>query len=126
MFECLLAVCGPDPSSLLCVCVHSLQVPYYPPLQSPADFTPEFCKQVIAAAAGWPLQQLLQNQAVSSSAVGSGHTNSSNNSSSSTSSGFQLCSVKNWVMSTLVADEYAAWGNRVILVGDSAHRYVEH
>lgn len=86
--------------------VPCLQVPYYPPLQSPRHFTADVCKHIIAAAAGWPIDKLQLDQ------VGR----------SGTSAGFQLHSVKNWVMSALVADEYLAWGSRVMLVGDAAHR----
>jgi 2-polyprenyl-6-methoxyphenol hydroxylase-like FAD-dependent oxidoreductase len=83
------------------------QVPYYPPLQSPADFTPEVCRQLIADAAGWPLAQLQQPAAA---AAGPGQA------------GFQLHSVKSWVMSAVVAEDYCAWGGRVMLAGDAAHR----
>jgi 2-polyprenyl-6-methoxyphenol hydroxylase-like FAD-dependent oxidoreductase len=34
----------------------------------------------------------------------------------------QVHSIKDWVMSAEVADEYAAWGNRLLLAGDAAHR----
>lgn len=107
-------ICGTDTTDLVyqpSVCPW-LQVPYYPPLQSPADFTPEFCQHIIAAAAGWPPDQLQQEQAASS--------NNGNG------SGFQLCTVKDWVMSALVADEFAVSNNRVVLVGDSAHRWEQY
>lgn len=83
------------------------QVPYYPPLQSPQQFTPDFCKQVIAAAAGWPVEKLQQDLAVGVA---------------SSSTGFHLHSVKSWVMSALVADEFEAWDSRLLLLGDAAHR----
>jgi 2-polyprenyl-6-methoxyphenol hydroxylase-like FAD-dependent oxidoreductase len=38
------------------------------------------------------------------------------------SGGLQVHSIKDWVMSAEVADEYAAWGNRLLLAGDAAHR----
>lgn len=78
------------------------QVPYYPPLQSPSDFTPEVCKQLIADAAGWPLQQLQQ--------------------ASAQQPGLHIHSVKSWVMSALVAEDYSSWHGRILLVGDAAHR----
>jgi hypothetical protein len=86
------------------------QVPYYPPLQSPADFTPAVCRQLIADAAGWPLAQLQQQPAAAGSAAGG-------------QGGLQLHSVKSWVMSAVVAEDYCAWGGRVMLAGDAAHRW---
>ncbi|WIA08637.1 hypothetical protein OEZ85_008065 [Tetradesmus obliquus] len=88
------------------------QVPYYPPLQSPADFTPEVCRQLIADAAGWSLAQLQQPAAAAAAgAAGPGQH------------GFQLHSVKSWAMSAVVAEDYCAWGSRVMLAGDAAHRF---
>ncbi|KAF6263709.1 FAD binding domain-containing protein [Scenedesmus sp. NREL 46B-D3] len=69
------------------------QVPYYPPLQSPADFTPEVCGQIVADAAGWSLAQLQASPAAAAAAA------------------------------PVVAEEYCAWDGRVMLAGDAAHRF---
>lgn len=82
----------------------AVQVPYFPPLQSLADFTPDACRQLIAAASGWSLQQLQQPERGSDAGA------------------LQLHSVKSWVMSAQVAEEYTGWDDRVLLLGDAAHR----
>lgn len=92
------------------VSVH-VQVPYFPPLQSPAQFTPELCRDIIQAAAGFTQQQ--QQQQASSGVHGPVST---------AADACQVHSIKPWVMSSEVADEYAAWGNRLLLAGDAAHR----
>eukprot|EP00775_Hariotina_reticulata_P010552 gene10552-10712_t len=81
------------------------QVPYFPPLQTLSDFTPQLCHQLIAAASGWSLQQLMQP-------TGPRH-----------SPGLQLHSVKSWVMTAQVAADYSALGGQVLLLGDAAHRF---
>lgn len=102
-------------SNLLATCsvgvsVH-VQVPYFPPLQSPAQFTPELCRDIIQAAAGFTQQQ--QQQQASSGVHGPVST---------AGDACQVHSIKPWVMSAEVADEYTAWGNRLLLAGDAAHR----
>lgn len=95
--------------------VCTLQVPYFPPLQAPAQFTPELCAELIHAAAGFSQQQQQQTSSVTragtAAAAGGGG-----------GGGLQVHSIKDWVMSAEVADEYAAWGNRLLLAGDAAHR----
>lgn len=93
--------------------VGCLQVPYFPPLQSPSQLTPELCQELIQAAAGFTTQQ---QQQVSAGAptVGAGGV--------SAGGGLQVHTVKNWIMSAEVAEEYAAWGDRLLLAGDAAHR----
>lgn len=87
------------------------QVPYFPPLQSPAQFTPELCLDIIQAAAGFTQQQ---QQQASSGLHGPVST---------AGDVCQVHSIKPWVMSAEVADDYAAWGNRLLLAGDAAHRF---
>jgi hypothetical protein len=94
-----------------------LQVPYFPPLQSPSQFTPELCQDLIVAAAGFTQQQQQQQQqqvSAGAPAVGAGGVGADG--------GLQVHTVKNWIMSAEVAEEYAAWGNRLLLAGDAAHR----
>jgi hypothetical protein len=54
------------------------QVPYFPPLQSPSDFTDAVCAQLVAAAAGLPASQLPD---------------------------LSILQARPWVMSALVADK---------------------
>lgn len=88
-------------------CVSALQVPYFPPLQSAEQFTPALCSELIRAAAGFTQQQQQQQgQPIRQAAEG-----------------LAVHSIKQWVMSAEVAEEYAAWGNRLLLAGDAAHRW---
>lgn len=91
-----------------------MQVPYFPPLQAPAQFTPELCAELIQAAAGFSEQQ--QQQASSDAGAAAAADGGGGG-------GLQVHSIKDWVMSAEVADEYAAWGNRLLLAGDAAHRW---
>lgn len=105
---------GSVQSTLLATCtggvsVH-VQVPYFPPLQSPAQFTPELCRDIIQAAAGFTQQQQQQARSGVHGPV------------STAGDACQVHSIKPWVMSAEVADEYAAWSNRLLLAGDAAHR----
>lgn len=89
-----------------------MQVPYFPPLQSPAQFTPSVCQQLIEAAAGFSQQQQQQVRVHAPQA------------SQEAGGGPAVHSVKTWVMSAEVAEEYADWGDRLLLAGDAAHRWV--
>eukprot|EP00879_Flechtneria_rotunda_P014527 GHRR01015181.1.p1 GENE.GHRR01015181.1~~GHRR01015181.1.p1 ORF type:complete len:482 (+),score=184.32 GHRR01015181.1:329-1774(+) len=86
-----------------------MQVPYFPPLQSAHDFTPERCQQLIAAAAGQSLHDRQQHLAAVRGTSGPG--------------ALQLHSVKTWVMSAEVAESFAACDNHAMLLGDAAHRF---
>lgn len=101
-----------------CCVVRVLQVPYFPPLQSAAQFTPKLCSELIQAAAGFPPQQ--QQHAGAPQPPGSAAAAAAGQGAG----GLQVHSIKQWVMSAEVAEEYGAWGNRLLLAGDAAHRWV--
>lgn len=69
------------------------QVPYFPPLQDPAEFTPEMCARLVRRAAGDDSLRL------------------------------EVRTVRPWAMAAAVAEGYTApaFDNRLILVGDAAH-----
>ncbi|GLC41790.1 hypothetical protein PLESTB_001702100 [Pleodorina starrii] len=126
------------------------QIPYFPPLQSPADFPPERVVQLIRAAAG----QLTGGHA---SSVGEGPSLEMKSEAVSEQVDVQLLQLRPWTMTAEVADRFAfsqapgdrgrahssGEGNgggsarssggggvpapapapRVFLVGDSAHRF---
>lgn len=86
------------PTAIAVVVAHDMksgefvaQVPYFPPLQSMADFTPEACVDVVRRAAG--------NKSLR----------------------VQVKTVKPWAMSGAVARPYSAGKERAFLVGDAAH-----
>ncbi|KAJ4798841.1 3-(3-hydroxy-phenyl)propionate/3-hydroxycinnamic acid hydroxylase [Rhynchospora pubera] len=70
-----------------------LQIPYYPPQQNYQDFSPQACEKIISKLVGWALQDV------------------------------QVLDIKPWVMHAEVAEKYLTCNNRVILVGDAAHRF---
>lgn len=101
-----------------------MQVPYFPPLQSAAQFTPELCSQLIQAAAGFTQQQQHNQQTGTSYPSGLTAAGAAAAATGPGASGPQVHSIKQWVMSAEVAEEYGAWGNRLLLAGDAAHRWV--
>ncbi|KAF6161362.1 hypothetical protein GIB67_009241 [Kingdonia uniflora] len=70
-----------------------LQIPFYPPQQSLQDFNSEVCKEIIFKLAG---QELLD---------------------------LDVIDIKPWMMHAEVAENFISCDNRVILVGDAAHRF---
>ncbi|XP_072969694.1 uncharacterized protein [Typha angustifolia] len=70
-----------------------LQIPYYPPQQNFEDFTSKVCEHIIFKLASWDLTDV------------------------------QIVDIKPWVMHAEVAEKYVSFNNRVILVGDAAHRF---
>lgn len=70
-----------------------LQVPYYPPQQTLEDFKLEMCEKLIFNLVGRELGDI------------------------------NVLDVKPWVMHAEVADKYLSCDNRVMLVGDAAHRF---
>ncbi|XP_010519667.1 PREDICTED: uncharacterized protein LOC104799053 isoform X2 [Tarenaya hassleriana] len=70
-----------------------LQIPYYPPQQTLSDFSPEICKMLIFKLVGQELADC------------------------------NVVDVKPWVMHAEVAEKFICCENRVILVGDAAHRF---
>ncbi|KAJ7535971.1 hypothetical protein O6H91_12G052100 [Diphasiastrum complanatum] len=69
------------------------QLPYYPPQQNFEDFSPEVCQQILFDVAG------LENLDL------------------------EVKAVKNWVMHAQVAEKFLCGNDRVILIGDAAHRF---
>uniref|UniRef100_A0A6V7QS98 FAD-binding domain-containing protein n=1 Tax=Ananas comosus var. bracteatus TaxID=296719 RepID=A0A6V7QS98_ANACO len=70
-----------------------LQIPYYPPQQNFEDFSSKVCEQIIFKLVGWEPADV------------------------------QVVDIKSWVMHAEVAEKYVSCNNRVILVGDAAHRF---
>ncbi|XP_010926595.3 uncharacterized protein [Elaeis guineensis] len=70
-----------------------LQVPYYPPQQKFEDFSSKVCKQIIFKLVGWAPVDV------------------------------EVVDIKPWVMHAEVAEKFVSCNNRVILVGDAAHRF---
>lgn len=70
-----------------------LQIPYYPPQQSFEDFNFKVCEQIIFKLVGRELEDVA------------------------------VVDIKPWVMHAEVAEKFIACNNRVILVGDAAHRF---
>ncbi|KAJ0972388.1 hypothetical protein J5N97_020347 [Dioscorea zingiberensis] len=70
-----------------------LQIPYYPPQQNFKDFDFKVCEQIISNLVGWHLADV------------------------------QIIDVKPWVMHAEVAESFVSCENRIILVGDAAHRF---
>ncbi|KAF3785341.1 hypothetical protein EJ110_NYTH28182 [Nymphaea thermarum] len=70
-----------------------LQIPYYPPQQNLEEFTAEKCQEIIFKLVGHKLVDI------------------------------NIRDIKPWVMHAEVAEKYSAVNNRVILVGDAAHRF---
>ncbi|XP_009411836.2 uncharacterized protein LOC103993475 isoform X2 [Musa acuminata AAA Group] len=70
-----------------------LQIPYYSPQQKIEDFSFKVCEQIILKLVGWKLVDV------------------------------QVLDIKPWVMHAEVAEKYVSHNNRVILVGDAAHRF---
>lgn len=71
------------------------QVPFFPPLQSLADFTESHCRHILGAA------------------IGDGRLN--------TASEIELLSVRQWSMQEGVARKWCSDDGRVVLAGDAAH-----
>uniref|UniRef100_A0A2P2J1F8 FAD-binding domain-containing protein n=1 Tax=Rhizophora mucronata TaxID=61149 RepID=A0A2P2J1F8_RHIMU len=70
-----------------------LQMPFYPPQQSLADFSPEICKKLISKLVGRELSDV------------------------------DVVDIRPWVMHAEVAEKFVSCNNQVILVGDAAHRF---
>ncbi|KAM7269730.1 hypothetical protein ACFE04_025227 [Oxalis oulophora] len=70
-----------------------MHIPFFPPQQSLKDFTFETCKKIISTLAGRELLDI------------------------------DIKNVKPWVMSVEIAEKYLSDDNRMILVGDAAHRF---
>ncbi|KAL3501049.1 hypothetical protein ACH5RR_035498 [Cinchona calisaya] len=70
-----------------------LQVPFYPPQQKLADFSSEMCERLIFKLVGRELADI------------------------------NVMDVKPWVMHAEVAEKFVSCNNRIILAGDSAHRF---
>ncbi|KAL5698301.1 hypothetical protein ACHQM5_029359 [Ranunculus cassubicifolius] len=70
-----------------------LQIPFYPPQQSLEDFKSEVCKDLIFKLAGRKLEDI------------------------------DVRDIKPWVMHAEVAENFVSCDNRVLLVGDAAHRF---
>ncbi|KAM7277171.1 hypothetical protein ACFE04_019037 [Oxalis oulophora] len=70
-----------------------LHVPFFPPQQNLKDFTYEACKKIICNLAGRSILDL------------------------------KIVHVKPWVMDAEVAEKYISDDNRIVLVGDAAHRF---
>ncbi|KAG1330831.1 2,4-dichlorophenol 6-monooxygenase [Cocos nucifera] len=70
-----------------------LQVPYHPPQQKFEDFSSKVCKQIIFKLVGWEPVDV------------------------------EVVDIKPWVMHAEVGEKFVSCNNRVILVGDAAHRF---
>lgn len=70
-----------------------LQIPYYPPQQKLKDFSSKVCEQIIFKLVGWEPVDV------------------------------EVVDIKPWVMHAEVAEKFVSCNNRVILVGDAAHRF---
>lgn len=70
-----------------------LQIPFYPPQQTIKDFSPEVCKELIFKLAGRKFEDV------------------------------DVLDIKPWVMHAEVAERFVSCNNRVILIGDAAHRF---
>ncbi|TVU36153.1 hypothetical protein EJB05_18070 [Eragrostis curvula] len=70
-----------------------LQIPFYPPQQMFEDFSSKVCEQIIVNLVGWEPADV------------------------------QVLDIKPWAMHAEVAEKYIGCNNRVILVGDAAHRF---
>lgn len=77
----------------LCQGEFVLQIPFYPPQQHFDDFTAEVCRKSIL------------------NLVGDDHVD------------IEIKSIKQWVMHAEVAEKFSCCDDRVILVGDAAHRF---
>ncbi|XP_020681130.1 uncharacterized protein LOC110098599 [Dendrobium catenatum] len=70
-----------------------LQIPYYPPQQNFEDFSFKVCEEIIFKLVGWKLDDV------------------------------EVKDIKPWAMHAEVAEKYVSCNDRVILVGDAAHRF---
>uniref|UniRef100_A0A0D9X1X9 FAD-binding domain-containing protein n=1 Tax=Leersia perrieri TaxID=77586 RepID=A0A0D9X1X9_9ORYZ len=70
-----------------------LQIPFYPPQQMFEDFSTKVCEEIIVKLVGWEPTDV------------------------------QVLDIKSWVMHAEVAEKYIGCNNRIILVGDAAHRF---
>ncbi|KAL5222022.1 hypothetical protein ABZP36_026735 [Zizania latifolia] len=70
-----------------------LQIPFYPPQQMFEDFSTKVCEEIIVKLVGWEPTDV------------------------------QVLDVKPWAMHAEVAEKYIGCNNRIILVGDAAHRF---
>lgn len=71
----------------------SRQFPYYPPQQNVEDFSSKVCEKIILQLVGCKLEDI------------------------------EVKDIKPWVMHAEVAERYLSCNDRVILVGDAAHRF---
>ncbi|KAI8463562.1 MAG: hypothetical protein J3K34DRAFT_526882, partial [Monoraphidium minutum] len=88
------------------------QIPYFPPLQSPADFPPARCAALLAAAAGG-----------AAGGAGADLGGAGGGAWLTSDPGFEVAQVRPWTMSAQVAAGYAAGGGRALMIGDAAHRF---
>nr|TKW36459.1 hypothetical protein SEVIR_2G441400v2 [Setaria viridis] len=70
-----------------------LQIPFYPPQQMFEEFSTKVCEQIIVKLVGWEPADI------------------------------QVLDIKPWAMHAEVAEKYIGCNNRVVLVGDAAHRF---
>ncbi|CAO1946927.1 unnamed protein product [Urochloa humidicola] len=70
-----------------------LQIPFYPPQQMFEEFSAKVCEQIIVKLVGWEPADI------------------------------QVLDIKPWAMHAEVAEKYIGCNNRVVLVGDAAHRF---
>ncbi|CAL4946099.1 unnamed protein product [Urochloa decumbens] len=70
-----------------------LQIPFYPPQQMFEEFSAKVCEQIIVKLVGWEPADI------------------------------QVLDIKPWAMHAEVAEKYISCNNRVVLVGDAAHRF---
>ncbi|KAF0919747.1 hypothetical protein E2562_031083 [Oryza meyeriana var. granulata] len=70
-----------------------LQIPFYPPQQMFEDFSTKVCEEIIVKLVGWEPTDM------------------------------RILDIKPWVMHAEVAEKYIGCNNRIILVGDAAHRF---
>ncbi|KAK4788724.1 hypothetical protein SAY86_020043 [Trapa natans] len=70
-----------------------LQIPFYPPQQDIKDFSPQICSEIIFKLVGRELSDI------------------------------HVIDVKPWIMHAEVGEKYVCCDNRILLVGDAAHRF---
>ncbi|RLN25622.1 putative polyketide hydroxylase [Panicum miliaceum] len=71
----------------------TMEIPFYPPQQMLEEFSSKVCEQIIVKLVGWEPADV------------------------------QVVDIKPWAMHAEVAEKYISCNNRVVLVGDAAHRF---